>query len=436
MSTEKVELDDILGGNDDSGSSEDMDKLVQDVTHTNEPEPTISLDDALGTMAKPESMETTETVLMEVEKETNKLTPEQQEVVDKVKNQINLRDSNSIATYGFESQKSLASFADTVLDKVKVKESGETGTQIQNLVNMMQEADEDMSNKNFFERLFSRGKNKLENLMTQYQSISSQIDKIEAQLISERDDLMKDNAVLDNLYQQNLDYFRSVQIYIEAGEQKIKEVNANMPAWLKEAEERDNAEGGSMYMQGVKDIQDSVTRFEKRLADLKTTKTVAIQQAPQIRMLQNSNHLLIDKINSTTTNTIALWKGQIIIALGIASQQNALEAQQATSDYTNELLRKNAEKLQQSTIDVAKASEETIIDVETLKEVNTRLIDTLNETLQISQDGRKRRQEAAIELQQIEGELANALKNAARGDVTEIQPRRDIDVEEVDNNPI
>ena len=189
-------------------------------------------------------------------------------------------------------------------------------------------------------------------------------------------------------------------------------------------------------MQGVKDIQDSVTRFEKRLADLKTTKTVAIQQAPQIRMLQNSNHLLIDKINSTTTNTIALWKGQIIIALGIASQQNALEAQQATSDYTNELLRKNAEKLQQSTIDVAKASEETIIDVETLKEVNTRLIDTLNETLQISQDGRKRRAEAAIELQQIEGELANALKNAARGDVTEIQPRRDIDVEEVDNNPI
>ncbi len=436
MSTEKVELDDILGGNEGSENSEDIDKLVQDVTHTNEPEPTISLDDALGTMAKPESMETTETVLMEVEKETNKLTPEQQEVVDKVKNQINLRDSNSIATYGFESQKSLASFADTVLDKVKVKESGETGTQIQNLVNMMQEADEDMSNKNFFERLFSRGKNKLENLMTQYQSISSQIDKIEAQLISERDDLMKDNAVLDNLYQQNLDYFRSVQIYIEAGEQKIEEVNVNMPAWLKEAEERDNAEGGSMYMQGVKDIQDSVTRFEKRLADLKTTKTVAIQQAPQIRMLQNSNHLLIDKINSTTTNTIALWKGQIIIALGIASQQNALEAQQATSDYTNELLRKNAEKLQQSTIDVAKASEETIIDVETLKEVNTRLIDTLNETLQISQDGRKRRQEAAIELQQIEGELANALKNAARGDVTEIQPRRDIDVEEVDNNPI
>lgn len=436
MSADKVDLDDILGVNEEAETQEDVDKMVKDVTNTDEKEPTMSLDDALGTLAKPESMETKETVLQEVEKQTTALTPEQQAVVDKVKNQINLRDSNSIATYGFESQQSLASFADTVLDKVKIKESGETGTQIQQLVNMMQEADEEMSDKNFFERLFSRGKNKLENLMNQYQSISSQIDKIEAQLISERDDLMKDNGVLDNLYQQNLDYFRSVQIYIEAGEQKIEEVNENMPAWLKEAEERDNAQGGSMYMQGVKDIQDSVTRFEKRLADLKTTKTVAIQQAPQIRMLQNSNHLLIDKINSTTTNTIALWKGQIIIALGLASQQSALEAQQATSDYTNELLRKNAEKLQQSTIDVAKASEETIIDVDTLKEVNTRLIDTLNETLQISQDGRKRRQEAERELQQIEGELATALKNAARGDVTEITPRRDIDVEEVDNDPI
>lgn len=436
MSADKVDLDEILGSNEEAENNEDVDKMVKEVTHTGDQEPTMSLDDALGTYAKPESMEEDEeTIVKEVEKTTNELTPQQQEVVDKVKNQINLRDTNSISTYGFESQKSLASFADTVLDKVKVKDSGATGDQIQALVSMMREADEDMSDKNFLERLFSRGKNKLEDIMNQYQSISTQIDKIEAQLISERDDLMKDNAVLDNLYQQNLEYFRSIQIYIKAGEQKIEEINENMPAWLKEAEQRDAAQGGSMYMQGVKDIQDSVTRFEKRLADLKTTKTVAIQQAPQIRMLQNSNNLLIDKINSTTTNTIALWKGQIIIALGLANQESALEAQRATSDYTNELLRKNAEKLQQSTIDVAKASEETIIDVETLKEVNTRLIDTLNETLQISQDGRKRRKEAEVELQQIEGELAEALKNSARGDVTEVT-RRNVDAEEFDNDPI
>lgn len=227
--------------------------------------------------------------------------------------------------------------------------------------------------------------------------------------------LIKDNHALDNLYDQNLQYFKAVQVYIEAGEQKINEISAQIPAWLAEAQERDDARGGSMYVQGVKDIQDSIVRFEKRLADLKTTKIVAIQQAPQIRMIQNSNNLLIDKINSTTTNTISLWKSQIIIALGLENQTTALEAQRASSEYTNELLRSNAEKLQQTTTDIARASEETVIEVDTLKEVNQRLIDTLNETLQIQQEGRQKRQEAEVELANIEQELGQALYNLARG---------------------
>lgn len=391
-----------------------MDILGEDQNLEVEAHQVTSLDEALGEFARPESMKTDDTAMVEVE-EKAKLSPEEQALVDKVKNKINLKDSTSIAQYGLETQKGLTDFADTVLKNVKIKDTGSTGADIQNLVNMMKDADEASQGANAITRFFNRGKRSIENLMTRYNSISTEIDKIEAQLIQSKDSLIKDNHALDTLYDQNLQYFKAVQVYIEAGEQKINEISAQIPAWLAEAQERDDARGGSMYVQGVKDIQDSIVRFEKSLADLKTTKIVAIQQAPQIRMIQNSNNLLIDKINSTTTNTISLWKSQIIIALGLENQTTALEAQRASSEYTNELLRSNAEKLQQTTTDIARASEETVIEVDTLKEVNQRLIDTLNETLQIQEEGRQKRQEAEVELANIEQELGQALYNLARG---------------------
>lgn len=391
-----------------------VDILGEDQNLEVEAHQVTSLDEALGEFARPESMKTDDTAMVEVE-EKAKLSPEEQALVDKVKNKINLKDSTSIAQYGLETQKGLTDFADTVLKNVKIKDTGSTGADIQNLVNMMKDADEASQGANAITRFFNRGKRSIENLMTRYNSISTEIDKIEAQLIQSKDSLIKDNHALDTLYDQNLQYFKAVQVYIEAGEQKINEISAQIPAWLAEAQERDDARGGSMYVQGVKDIQDSIVRFEKRLADLKTTKIVAIQQAPQIRMIQNSNNLLIDKINSTTTNTISLWKSQIIIALGLENQTTALEAQRASSEYTNELLRSNAEKLQQTTTDIARASEETVIEVDTLKEVNQRLIDTLNETLQIQEEGRQKRQEAEVELANIEQELGQALYNLARG---------------------
>lgn len=319
--------------------------------------------------------------------------------------------------YGISAQRNISQFSDTVLTKIRNKDTGYVGNMMTDLSIKVKEVGIDkLDNNSFVNKIpfLKSASHSIKKFMKRYETIEVQVDHIENELEKARMQMLKDISMFDVLYQKNLEYFRELQVYISAGEEKLKELReVTLPKLYSEVEISDNP----MNAQLVKDFEDNVNRFEKKVHDLKISKTIAIQTAPQIKLIQNNDKLLVDKIQTAILNTIPLWKGQIVIALGLQKQQNALKMQREITDATNALLTKNSEILKQNTIDVAKESERGIVDIETLKKVNDNLISTIEETIKIQQEGHEARQNAETELAGIEQRLKETLLSIQNGNI-------------------
>ncbi|EHR37050.1 toxic anion resistance protein [Facklamia languida] len=347
-----------------------------------------------------------------IEHEVATLTPEDRTKVDQIKDKIDLQDTQLLAIYGANTQKGIAQFSDTILSEVRSKDVGAVGDLMADLMVKVRDLDiSEIGNQSFLDKIpFLKNMHQsVDRYLAKYDVMESQIDKIQAQLESSRMMLLKDIGTFDKLYEKNVEYFQDLQLYIVAGEEKIQEMRQEtLPALFKEAE----ASGESMAMQVVKDFEDTVNRFEKRVFDLKTSKTMAIQTAPQIKLIQNNDKLLVDKVTDAVNNVIPLWKSQVVIALGLNRQSQVIKMQQEISNTTNELLERNAKNLRQNTIATAKEAERSTIDVETLKKVNDELIATIEETISIQNNAKQARKEAETELTAIENNLKEAVVKA------------------------
>jgi len=334
-----------------------------------------------------------------------KLTAEEKAMVESFAKQIDIVNSTQILQYGVGAQQKVSTFSEKALSSVKGKDLGEVGGMITGLVNELRGFDATDEKKGFF-GLFKKAGDQVNQMKTRYDSVEKNVNKICDTLDGHKMTLLKDVAMLDQMYQMNLAYFKELTMYILAGRQKLEEVIANdLPALQEKARQSGTQEDA----QAANHLAEMCNRFEKKLHDLELTRTISIQMAPQIRLVQNNNSVLVDKIQSSISNTIPLWKNQMVLALGLAHSKDALEAQRQVNDITNDLLRKNADTLKTSTVETAKESERGIVDIETLQYTNESLISTLDEVLQIQQDGRTKRQEAEVELQRIEEELKHKL---------------------------
>ena len=355
--------------------------------------------------------------IKEIAEKKEILTLEERKKVEEIKEGINLLDSSQTITFGVGAQKNLSDFSDTILTKIHNKDTGEVGPLLSELMLQVKDLEiEDLeTKKGFFDNIpfFSSFGKKMDRFNAKYETVEIQIDRIEEQLDQARLQMMKDIALFDNLYEKNLEYFNNLQLYIIAGEELIEETrNTTIPKLRQEAVSSNDP----MSAQLVRDFEDTVNRFEKKVHDLKLSKQMSIQTAPQIKLIQNNDKMLIDKIQTAILNTIPLWKSQIIIAIGLLRQENALKLQKSVNDTTNELLVKNSEKLRTNTIETARESERGIIDMESLKKVNRDLIDTIQETITIQEQGREKRIQAEKELLLMEEELKQSLLSVRRKD--------------------
>jgi uncharacterized protein YaaN involved in tellurite resistance len=333
------------------------------------------------------------------------LTAEERRMVDEFSQKINIHDSNGILQYGVGTQKKMADFSENALNTVKTKDLGEVGDMISNLVTELKSFDVDEEDKGFL-GLFKKSGNKLTAMKAKYDKAEVNVEKISSVLETHQMQLMKDVAMLDKMYDLNLAYFKELSMYILAGKKRLEEVRATELAQLIEKANKSNLPEDA---QAAKDLEALCERFEKKIYDLELTRTIAMQTAPQIRLVQSSDSLMIEKIQSTVVNTIPLWKSQMVIALGVEHANEAAKAQQQVTDMTNELLKKNAEKLKVATVESAKASERGIVDMETLKTTNQALISTFDDVMRIQKEGRQKRQEAEAELNRMEKELKDKL---------------------------
>lgn len=345
-----------------------------------------------------------------VKVEDTPLTPEEQKMVDDFAEKIDITNSQMVLQYGAASQKKLSDFSDTALSKVKTKDMGETGQLITDLIGELQGFDASEESKGFF-GFFKRQQANIANLKTKYEKADVNVERIKAKLEDHQVTLMKDITMLDKMYQLNLVYFKELTMYILAGRKKLESVRANE---LKAAQEKAQRSQLPEDAQAARDLADMCDRFEKKLYDLELTRNISIQMGPQIRLIQSNDTMMAEKIQTTIINTIPLWKNQMVLALGMAHSQQAMQAERAVTDATNELLRKNAATLKQGTIDIAKESERGIVDLETLKQTNKELISTLDELNKIRADGKAKRAAAEVELGRIEGELRAKLLEQAK----------------------
>lgn len=314
---------------------------------------------------------------------------------------IDITDNTMIMQYGINAQKKLADFSDSTLEKVRTKELGEVGDMLSQVVGELREFDGNGEKKGLF-GLFNKGKNKVEGMISKYEQTETNVNKIAGMLQDHQIRLLKDTSMLDQLFDLNNTYYKELSMYIAAGKEKLHHVkNEEIPALEQKALHSNLPEDA----QALKDMTMYYDRFDKKLHDLELSRMIAIQTAPQIRLLQNSNNLMIEKIQSTLVNTIPLWKNQMVITLGLHHATEAAKTHQAVSDMTNELLKKNADALHSATVETAKESNRSIVDIETLKHTNEQLIQTFDDVLQIQEQGRIKRQEAEQELRQIENEL-------------------------------
>ena len=333
-------------------------------------------------------------------------TEEEQQMIDDFSKKIDVRDSNLVFSYGAAAQQNISQFSDAALKNVQTKDLDEVGNMIANLVMELKSFDADEEEKGGLFGLFKKQVNKLELMKAKYDHTEVNVNKIVAGLEQHQIQLLKDIAMLDKLYDQNLVYFKELSMYIVAGKKRLESFRANE---VEQARQKAAASGLPEDAQFAKDLADKADRFEKKLYDLKLTRQISLQMAPQIRLLQNNNALLVERIQSTLVNTLPLWKNQMVLALGLEHSKQAMNAQKAVTDMTNELLKKNAETLKQGTLETARESERGIVDLETLISTNQSLIDTINEVMQIQKDGRQKRLEAEKTLAQMEQNLKEKL---------------------------
>ncbi|MBQ4575445.1 MAG: toxic anion resistance protein [Clostridia bacterium] len=333
------------------------------------------------------------------------LTEAERRMVDEFSAQIDIKDTNLVLQYGAAAQQKIANFSDSALENVRNKDMGEVGGMIGELVAQLDDFNALEEPKGIF-AIFKKAGDKLETLRTKYEKTEVSVNRIVEALEGHQVQLLKDIAVLDKLYDMNLTYFKELSMYIIAGKKKLEEERATtLPDMLEKAKQSGLPEDS----QAANDFAAMCDRFEKKIHDLELTRMVSIQMAPQIRLVQNNDSLMVEKIQSTIVNTIPLWKSQMVIALGLAHSSQAMKAQRAVTDMTNELLKRNAEALKMGTIEVAKESERGIVDIETLKQTNETLISTLDEVVKIQEEGRTKRREAEAELGRIEEQLKQKL---------------------------
>ncbi len=341
----------------------------------------------------------------------NVLSAEERKMVEAFSKQIDIKNTNGVLQYGVGTQKKIADFSEAALENVRAKDLGEVGEMLTSVVTTLQNCDvDDEKDKGFFS-FFRKAENKISTIKGKYEKAEVQVENICEVLEGHQVQLLKDIAILDKMYDQNLAYFKELSMYIMAGKMKLEEAREKeLPALVQKAQ----MSGLPEDAQAAKDFEGMCTRFEKKIHDLELTRMISIQTAPQIRLVQNSNTLMVEKIQSTLVNTIPLWKSQLVLALGVHHVSQAAEAQRQVTDMTNQLLRKNAEMLKISTIETAKESERGIVDLETLQNTNASLISTLDEVMQIQADGRAKRQAAEQELQKMENELKTKLLEIRR----------------------
>ena len=338
--------------------------------------------------------------------EAAKLSPEEQKMVEDFANKIDVTNSQMVLQYGASTQKKVGDFSEAALDKVRTKDLGEVGEALASLVGELKNFDaEEEESKGIF-GFFKKAGNNIEQMKTKYAKAETNVERIEAMLEAHQVQLLKDIALMDKMYQMNMLYFKELTMYILAGKKKLAQVRANE---LQQAMDKAKASGLPEDAQAARDLSDMCDRFEKKLYDLQLTRTISIQMGPQIRLLQNNDTMMAEKIQTSIVNTIPLWKSQMVLALGLAHSRQAIDAQRAVSDMTNELLKKNAAALKQGTIDTAKESERGIVDIETLQQTNKSLIETLDELAKIQTEGKQKRAAAEQELGRIEGELKQKL---------------------------
>ena len=332
------------------------------------------------------------------------LTDEEKRAIDEFNEKIDINDQTQILQFGSSAQSKISQFSDSVLEDVKTKNLGEVGDLLADLVGQIKSFDSDIANQNKsgIAKLFTNAKKQLDKIVAKYNKIDNNIDMIEKSLDNHRLQMLKDINIFDSMYKKNLDYFKELSLYIIAGERKLNELRTvTLPELQKIAQES----GEQLDAQKVHDMENIINRFEKKIYDLKTTRIISIQMAPQIRLLQNNEAELVEKIQGSMTNTIPLWKNQMVLALGINNAKQALGAQKAVTDLTNDMLKKNSEMLKQGSIEIAQESERAIVDVQTLQKTNADLIQTLDKVIEIHENGRAQRREAEKQLEDIEKEL-------------------------------
>ena len=344
------------------------------------------------------------------EPEENVLTPEELRQVEEFSKKIDVTNTKAILTYGAGTQKKMADFSEKTLESVKTKDMGEVGDMVSGLVTELRNFDVDEEEKGFL-GFFKKKGNQIQELKTKYNTVEKNVDKISDELEKHQVTLLKDVELLDRMYELNLNYYKELSMYILAGKKKLKEVRENDLAAL---QQKAAQSGLPEDAQAAKDLAEQCDRFEKKLHDLQLTRTVAMQTGPQIRMIQAADQMMAEKIQSTIVNTIPLWKNQMVIAIGIEHASQAAKAEREVNDMTNALLRKNAEKLKQATVETAKEAERGIVDIETLKHTNEMLISTMDEVMAIQAEGKQKRAAAERDLAQIEQQLREKLLQASR----------------------
>lgn len=337
----------------------------------------------------------------------DELSKAEKKAIDDFNKKFDITDSTQVLQYGSAAQTKISEFSDSILQDVKTKDLGDTGNLLADLVGQIKSFDSSIgSSKKGIFKIFNSVKKEYDTAIAKFSKIETNIDTIEKGLDKNKIILLKDISTFDEMYDKNLEFFKEISLYIIAGERKLTELKEKeLPKLVEKAEKTKD----QIDVQKVQDLEAQINRFEKKLYDLKTTRIISIQMAPQIRLLQNNDAELVEKIQSSITNTIPLWKNQMVLALGINNAKKTLEQQKAVTNLTNEMLLKNSETLKQGTIDVAKESERAIVDIETLKKTNKNLIDTLDEVIKIHEDGRIKRAEAEKELQNIEQELKDKI---------------------------
>ena len=378
----------------------------------------INLDDLLSRRAQQPQEKALELApekeLERIAQAVEELTPAERAEVEKIKEGLDLTDSAAIIDFGTTAQKNIADFSDSILCNVRAKDSGYVGELLGELLTNVKSFEPKSSDGGFLKKLplVSSLVGKAETMMQGYEKVSVQVEKVKTSLQKARMLMMKDVTMLDTLFAKNLEYFKTLELYIRAGEEKMQEMReVTLPKLRAQAA----ASSDPMAAQVVSDFESSVERFEKKVHDLKISKTISIQTAPQIRLIQNNDKVLIDRVQSAIYNSIPLWKNQMVIALGLANQKKVLEMQHSVNEMTNDLLKKNAEMLKIGTIETAKENERSIVDIETVRKVNDDLVTTIEETLKIQQDGRTKRRAAEAELVELEGRLKKALESTLDG---------------------